>query len=309
MVFAVVAASIGAAAFAFLAFNFPPAQGVHGRRGIDSARLSLRRARHPGLARRTLAALVPAARVLAVRRRREPHAGATRAARRAILAGASVALLPAPGAAGLGPPQYRARGVRADGGMRRARAVGARPDACGAVDGGRHCSRCVSRARERRRSRVAPALAAGSRAMLQRINWRASVAFLHDVAAAARGLGARLSPPLQLRAPRAVLRRDAREPRLGRGRCRPGSVCGFGMYRGLWRFASLPDLRRILVAAVLGTMAIAVGVAARAAAPRAAIGVHPLPGAARDDHGREPARLPRVEGGSSQPHRRATAGA
>src|SRR5262249_49397088 len=31
---------------------------------------------------------------------------------------------------------------------------------------------------------------------------------------------------------------------------------GFGLYRGLWRFASLPDLRRILLAAGLGALAV-----------------------------------------------------
>ena len=56
--------------------QLPAGEGVHGGRRLDSARLSRRGARHPRLARRALAALVPGARLLAVHRRREPHARA-----------------------------------------------------------------------------------------------------------------------------------------------------------------------------------------------------------------------------------------
>ena len=141
----------------------------------------------------------------------------------------------------------------------------------------------------------------GLEAMLQRINWRASVAFLHDVAAAAAAwaLAYLLRFNLELHEPYS----GAMLANLGWVVAAQTGIClWLRMYRGLWRFASLPDLRRILVAAVLGTMTIAVGVVLAQRPRRAAIGVHPLPGAARDDHGREPARLPRVEGRSSQPH-------
>jgi FlaA1/EpsC-like NDP-sugar epimerase len=50
------------------------------------------------------------------------------------------------------------------------------------------------------------------------------------------------------------------------------------MYRGLWRYASLPDLRRILVAAVLGAMAIAVVIVVfkLIAVPRSVIVLYPI---------------------------------
>src|SRR5262245_9754686 len=35
-----------------------------------------------------------------------------------------------------------------------------------------------------------------------------------------------------------------------------GAFLGFGLYRGLWRFASLPDLRRILLAVGIGALAV-----------------------------------------------------
>jgi FlaA1/EpsC-like NDP-sugar epimerase len=46
------------------------------------------------------------------------------------------------------------------------------------------------------------------------------------------------------------------------------SFLAFGLYRGLWRFASLPDLRRILLAVGLGTLAVPAGLAfARSGVP------------------------------------------
>ena len=50
------------------------------------------------------------------------------------------------------------------------------------------------------------------------------------------------------------------------------------MYRGLWRYASLPDLRRILAAALLGVMAVAVGVVLlrRPDVPRSVLVLYPL---------------------------------
>ena len=49
---------------------------------------------------------------------------------------------------------------------------------------------------------------------------------------------------------------------------------GLGLYRGIWRYASVPDLYRIVVAAGLAMMAVALGVFLTQAAhiPRSEIG-------------------------------------
>jgi FlaA1/EpsC-like NDP-sugar epimerase len=113
--------------------------------------------------------------------------------------------------------------------------------------------------------------------MLQRINWRASVAFLHDVAAAAAAwvLAYLLRFNLELHEPYS----GAMLANLGWVVAAQTGIClWLRMYRGLWRFASLPDLRRILVAAVLGTMTIAVGVvlAQRPHVPRSVFILYPV---------------------------------
>ena len=80
----------------FLVVNCAAGAHLHGRRRLGAARLprgalGLRR-----LGRRDLAGVVPAARLLAVRRRRDASRSRARVARRARLAGAPRALLPAP---------------------------------------------------------------------------------------------------------------------------------------------------------------------------------------------------------------------
>ena len=87
------------------------------------------------------------------------------------------------------------------------------------------------------------------------LNWRRWVAFLHDVAAcAAAWLCAywlRLTPEM----PDHYLQ-QALMTLLWVVPVHAALFLGFGLYRGLWRFASLPDLRRILMA--VGTAAIAI---------------------------------------------------
>src|SRR5262245_10974633 len=87
------------------------------------------------------------------------------------------------------------------------------------------------------------------------LNWRTWLAFLHDVAAcAAAWLCAywlRLAPEV----PDHYLQ-QALMTLLWVVPVHAVLFLGFGLYRGLWRYASLPDLRRILIA--VGTAAIAI---------------------------------------------------
>ena len=89
--------------------------------------------------------------------------------------------------------------------------------------------------------------------IFQRLNLLSTLAFLHDVSAAAVAwllaywLRLNLDVPAELR------------PGLWRALlvCVPIQAylyIAFGLYRGLWRFASLPDLRRILIAVGIGAV-------------------------------------------------------
>ncbi len=113
--------------------------------------------------------------------------------------------------------------------------------------------------------------------MRARANWRNVVAFLHDVGAAAAAwwlayqfrFNFEIEPPF-LGAMAANLAWIV-----------PAQAAIFlwlGMYRGLWRYASLIDLRRILAAALLGAMLIAVGVVLlqRPHVPRSVLVLYPL---------------------------------
>jgi len=113
--------------------------------------------------------------------------------------------------------------------------------------------------------------------MLRRANWRNPVAFLHDVVAA----GAAWSLAYLFR-----LNFELYEPFTGAMLSNLAWVVPLqaalflrvGMYRGLWRYASLPDLRRILIAVGLGAMAIAVVIvlARRPWVPRSVILLYPI---------------------------------
>jgi FlaA1/EpsC-like NDP-sugar epimerase len=87
-------------------------------------------------------------------------------------------------------------------------------------------------------------------------NWRPPLAFAHDLAACAVAwLGAfwlrfnleRIPPPFDAIAPRSLFWAMAIYGAL---------FLGFGLYRGLWRFASLPDLRRIITAVAVGAVTV-----------------------------------------------------
>jgi FlaA1/EpsC-like NDP-sugar epimerase len=86
-------------------------------------------------------------------------------------------------------------------------------------------------------------------------NWRSWLAFLHDVAAAAiawTGLYW-LRFNLDLNQPHVA---DMWRTLVWVLPLQAAIFLAFGLYRGLWRFASLPDLQRIVLAAGLGAIAI-----------------------------------------------------
>jgi FlaA1/EpsC-like NDP-sugar epimerase len=114
--------------------------------------------------------------------------------------------------------------------------------------------------------------------MTVRFNWRTSLAFLHDVLAAAVAWGALwwtrftfdLPDPFahdMLRSMAWVVPTQA------------AIFLGFGLYRGLWRFASLADLKRIVLAAGLGALLVPlvlVLLQMQAAVPRSVIVLYPV---------------------------------
>jgi FlaA1/EpsC-like NDP-sugar epimerase len=113
--------------------------------------------------------------------------------------------------------------------------------------------------------------------MRPRTNWRNAIAFAHDLAAtaAAWALAYLLRFNLELEAPYT----GAMASNLAWIVPVQGALFLWsGMYRGLWRYASLPDLRRILVAAGLGAVAIAAGVALLQSAhvPRSVFVLYPV---------------------------------
>ena len=91
--------------------------------------------------------------------------------------------------------------------------------------------------------------------MTFRFNWRASLAFTHDICAAALAWMAIFWLRFNL---------DVREPYLSDALytlvwilpLQAMIFLALGLYRGLWRFASILDLQRIVVAAVLGAILI-----------------------------------------------------
>ena len=84
-------------------------------------------------------------------------------------------------------------------------------------------------------------------------NWRASLAFAHDVCAAAIAWSAMywLRFNLELQEPHLA---DMAGTLAWILPMQAGIFLGFGLYRGLWRFASLVDLQRIVLAAGLGAV-------------------------------------------------------
>ena len=90
-----------------------------------------------------------------------------------------------------------------------------------------------------------------------RANWRVWLAFVHDVCAAALAWTGLywLRSNMDLHEPQVS---DMWHTLAWILPLQAGIFLAFGLYRGLWRFASLPDLQRILLAAGLGAVAIPV---------------------------------------------------
>jgi FlaA1/EpsC-like NDP-sugar epimerase len=113
--------------------------------------------------------------------------------------------------------------------------------------------------------------------MLPRTNWRNIVGFLHDaIAAGAAWCLAylfRLNFELEEPFASAMVSHLVWVVPL-----QAALFLWLRMYRGLWRYASLPDLRRILIAAVLGAMAMAVVIVVfrLIAVPRSVIVLYPI---------------------------------
>jgi FlaA1/EpsC-like NDP-sugar epimerase len=91
-----------------------------------------------------------------------------------------------------------------------------------------------------------------SRAM--KINWRSALAFAHDMAACALAWLAAFWLRFNLEVPE-YYAEVALASLVWILPLHAAAFLGFGLYRGIWRFASLPDLRRILLA--VGVAAIA----------------------------------------------------
>jgi FlaA1/EpsC-like NDP-sugar epimerase len=88
-----------------------------------------------------------------------------------------------------------------------------------------------------------------------RFNWRTLVAFAHDLSACAVAWLAAFWLRFNLEVPEQyadLALRSLAWVALGQGLI----FVGFGLYRGIWRFASLPDLRRIIIAATVGALAV-----------------------------------------------------
>jgi FlaA1/EpsC-like NDP-sugar epimerase len=109
-------------------------------------------------------------------------------------------------------------------------------------------------------------------------NWRALLAFAHDVVAAAIAWTGLYWLRFNL---------DLHEPQLADMTrtlawvlpLQAGIFLAFGLYRGLWRFASVPDLQRIMLAVGLGAVAIPVVLVMlrlTAVVPRSVLILYPL---------------------------------
>src|SRR5438874_8740860 len=114
--------------------------------------------------------------------------------------------------------------------------------------------------------------------MTLRSNWRAWLAFAHDVCAAALAwIGMYwLRVSLDLREPFAI---DLFFALAWIVPVQAAIFLALGLYRGLWRFASISDLQRIVLAAVLGAVLIPVGLVMlqlQAIVPRSVLVTYPI---------------------------------
>ena len=256
--------------------------------------------RHRRVARGRLAGLVSAARVPAVRAGRDGDAvAAGRSFRRARVGGAPVALLPAAPPAGRGASRHsRAlvavswRGTGATALCGAGVSAGCGWWARGGVDGDswRHFSPAliiIGTERDSRRDDAAPKLARLARLPPRRLRGRARVGW--------RSTGCASTSSSRPVLPGHGLRRSR-----GSCRCRAALFLAFGLYRGLWRFASLLDLQRIVARRRAGRAPDSARARDAAAADgRAAQRARLLSGRADLPDGGRSLRLPDLEGASA----------
>jgi FlaA1/EpsC-like NDP-sugar epimerase len=109
-----------------------------------------------------------------------------------------------------------------------------------------------------------------------RFNWRTLVAFAHDVVACGVAWLAAFWLRFNLDVPEVYAAQALKSlawVALGQGLI----FVSFGLYRGIWRFASVPDLRRIIIAAAVGAIAVpAMLFMLQLAVPRAVLIMSPV---------------------------------
>jgi FlaA1/EpsC-like NDP-sugar epimerase len=109
-----------------------------------------------------------------------------------------------------------------------------------------------------------------------RFNWRTLVAFTHDLVACGIAWLAAFWLRFNLDVPEPyadLALKSLAWVALGQGLI----FVSFGLYRGIWRFASLPDLRRIIIAAAVGALAVpAMLFMLQLAVPRAVLIMNPV---------------------------------
>ena len=109
-----------------------------------------------------------------------------------------------------------------------------------------------------------------------RISWRSAAAFAHDVVACIAAWLAAFWLRFNLEIPEPYLH-YAFESLIPVVAVHVAAFWGFGLYRGVWRFASLPDLRRILSAVGVGAIAVPTAlIMLRLPVPRSVLIMSPL---------------------------------
>jgi FlaA1/EpsC-like NDP-sugar epimerase len=109
-------------------------------------------------------------------------------------------------------------------------------------------------------------------------NWRAALAFVHDVCAAALAWAAMYWLRFNLEIPEPYLA-DMTWSLAWMLPLQAAIFLAFGLYRGLWRFASVVDLKRIVLSAALGAVLIPlvlVMLQLRAVVPRSVLILYPI---------------------------------
>ena len=114
--------------------------------------------------------------------------------------------------------------------------------------------------------------------MKPNFNWRTSLAFLHDVLAAAVAWGALWWTRFSFDLP-APFADDMLQSMAWVVPMQAAIFLAFGLYRGLWRFASMVDLKRIFLAASLGALLVPFALVLlkmQALVPRSVIVLYPV---------------------------------